>query len=133
MADGSYLNLPYLRDAMADGYACMEMRKKQSWSHSLDYFALGASVHALLHAQQEGPMLLESDGGRWRPKAQLPQGATGQVWNQFFDVMLNSPPSGEQHNLSALADDLHKFLDESPKQRALLKQAIVRSCVVLTA
>ena len=120
-------------DVMVDGYACAEMRRKQPWLHSIDYHALGATVHALLHTQKDGPMPIESDGGRWRVKLPLPTGPAARLWNRLFDTLLNAPPPGEQHDLHALANALQGFLDESQDRRARLKHALVESAAVLAS
>ena len=40
-------------DGMPDGYACLEMRQRKTWTWQVDSFALCATAHALLHPPED--------------------------------------------------------------------------------
>ena len=118
-------------DAMADGYACNEMRKKKAWVHQVDYFALAATAHALLFTSSTASMSLESSAGRWRPKALHPAEAAPcpvalELWSELFDQLLNAPTDGSQLDLDGLAGRMQAYFDNSRARRDVLKAGLKR-------
>lgn len=124
-------------DVLAHGYECPEMRRGASWTHQIDFFALAATIHAVLHSDADQPMRIQRDRkGRWQPIApRLLDGGceAPSLWEGIFDKLLNANPQGSAAGVSlgSLAEDLHDYVDTSPSSRVELRAELVRLCELL--
>lgn len=108
-------------DVTADGFECMEMRRRQTWTFQVDSFALCATAHALLHEPEK--MHLESRDGRWRPREQRAEEAP-RIWRRIYDEALNVPTGGPHPDLGLLADTIGAHFDAKAERRVALKEAL---------
>ena len=110
-------------DVTADGFECMEMRRRQTWTFQVDSFALCATAHALLHEPEK--MHLESREGRWRPREQRGDEAP-RIWQRLYDEALNVPTGGPHPNLALLASTIEAHFDAKAERRVALKEALMQ-------
>jgi hypothetical protein len=121
-------------DVMADGYECVEMRRRAHWTIQIDTYAAAATIDALLHAHvdDEWHMPVHAVNGRWqrkpeptpadaretrRPGPALPSA----MWDRLFDVLLNP---GQSPELASLADELCAHIDATFGSRKALKREL---------
>lgn len=77
-------------DTMADGFACHEMRRHGKWLHQIDYYALVATVHLLMHAAT--------------PEAERPRLHARQVQGRFHAELPHSELAQHGHRMAKPAN-----------------------------
>jgi checkpoint serine/threonine-protein kinase len=67
---------------------CVAMRKGLSWSFDVDTFGVCASAHVLLYGSHI-EIDCNSTTKRWKPRKPLRRYWQKDLWNDFFDTLLN--------------------------------------------
>ena len=66
---------------------CIAMRNNQSWSFDADAFGLSCCAHVLLYGKHME--IRKNKKRRWMPSTSLKRYWHQDLWNEFFDTLLN--------------------------------------------
>jgi checkpoint serine/threonine-protein kinase len=75
-------------EASEEDMACVAMRKGLSWSFDADTFGICASAHVLLYGTHID-IDYNPSTKRWKPRKPLRRYWQKDLWNEFFDTLLN--------------------------------------------
>ncbi|XP_069544264.1 mitotic checkpoint serine/threonine-protein kinase BUB1-like isoform X2 [Brachyistius frenatus] len=109
---------------LTSGFQCTEMLSGKPWSYQTDYFGLAGTVHCMLFGTY---MQVTNDGGVWKTNGVFRRNPHGDLWLDFFHVLLNVPDGGSAPSLRSLRCRLASVLQQnySSKLPALLRRLVV--------
>ena len=83
----------FVGDCGTEGFRCSEMIEGKPWTWQADMHQIAATVHALLFGKymQVHKVLTDFDGFKYRPRESLKRWWRTELWEIFFEVLLNFP------------------------------------------
>jgi checkpoint serine/threonine-protein kinase len=83
----------FVGDCGTEGFRCSEMVEGKPWTWQADTHQIAATVHALLFGKymQVHQVLTDDDGFKYRPRESLKRWWKTEMWEIFFEVLLNFP------------------------------------------
>ncbi|XP_076989840.1 mitotic checkpoint serine/threonine-protein kinase BUB1 isoform X2 [Tamandua tetradactyla] len=106
------------------GFQCVEMLSGKPWSYQVDYFGVAASVYCMLFGTY---MKVKNEGGVWKPEGHFRRLPHLDMWNEFFNIMLNIPDCHHLPSLDLLRQNLKRTLQQhyASKVRSLRNRLVV--------
>lgn len=77
---------------------CIEMRENRPWTYQVDLFGVAGTAHAMLF----GKYMEVEKKIKWETKTKLPRYFQRDLWENFFNVLLNIRNCKEMPNLQGL-------------------------------
>lgn len=90
---------------MTDTFTCIEMRTNKPWTYQTDLFGLANTAHCLLLGDYMKVQESRSTG-RWTIHSRLPRNVNSDLWNPFFDTLLNIESCDAIPSLETLQADI---------------------------
>ncbi|XP_046394845.1 uncharacterized protein LOC124162375 isoform X2 [Ischnura elegans] len=84
-------------------FQCIEMRSRKEWSYQVDMFHIASLVHVMIFGDF---MDVVCKDGVWNPTKKVPRNLNQDLWNWFFNTMLNIESCLE---LPSLPEVIKKF------------------------
>lgn len=97
----------FIADWKADELDCPAMHEGRPWTYEPDYFGLASIAHLLLFGTYLKPA--RSPGGNYRISQSLKRYWQRELWNEFFDTLLNPANHGPLPISAALQECRQKF------------------------
>lgn len=91
---------------------CIEMRNKKPWTYQLDLYGMIGTSYAILFGKY---MDVEKINDSWKIKSKFPRYYKQELWDFFFNTLLNIPNSKELPNLLEIKGKFEEYLDENKK------------------
>lgn len=83
---------------VADEDPCVEMRENKPWTYQVDLYGVAGIAHALLF----GRYMEVQQKLKWEIKTKIPRYFQKDIWEMFFDKLLNIRSCKEMPNLQEL-------------------------------
>lgn len=84
---------------VTDEDPCIEMREHKPWTYQVDLYGVAGTAHAMLFGRY---MEVHQKFMKWEIKAKLPRYFQKDIWETFFDKLLNIRSCKEMPNLQEL-------------------------------
>ncbi|XP_063700923.1 probable inactive serine/threonine-protein kinase bub1 [Culicoides brevitarsis] len=84
---------------IAEEDPCIEMRENKPWTYQVDLFGVAGTAHAMLLGRY---MEVVQKLMKWEIKVKLPRYFQKDIWDRFFDKLLNVRSCKEMPNLQEL-------------------------------
>lgn len=84
---------------VAEEDPCIEMRELKPWTYQVDLFGVAGTAHAMLFGRY---MEVHQKFLKWEIKSKLPRYFQKEIWETFFDKLLNIRSCKEMPNLQEL-------------------------------
>lgn len=95
-----------------ENFTCCEMMEKKPWTYQIDLFGLAGTAHVMLFGRY---MEVEKKLIGWSIKSKFPRYLKKQLWEQFFNTLLNVPNCRVMPNLQALKDQFEEEIHAKEK------------------
>ncbi|KAK0204776.1 hypothetical protein DFS33DRAFT_1259621 [Desarmillaria ectypa] len=79
----------FIADWATDERDCFEMREDRPWTYQTDYFGLAGIVYCLLFGKYFQSNSITNSGGRHKIATPFKRYWQTDIWNEFFDLLLN--------------------------------------------
>lgn len=79
-------NTSFTRKVQTESFICCEMLENKSWNYHTDLFCIAATTHVILFDKY---IELQKKYDAWCIKEKLPRYMKSDLWNKFFDTLLN--------------------------------------------
>ncbi|PBK75636.1 hypothetical protein ARMSODRAFT_1079846 [Armillaria solidipes] len=89
----------FIADWAADERDCFEIREDRPWTYQTDYFGLAGIVYCLLFGKYFQSNSISEPGGRYKIATPFKRYWQMDIWNEFFDLLLNPCQSREDGSL----------------------------------
>ena len=113
----------FITDVKTDKHDCAEVREGRPWVYQPDYFGLACIAHVLLFGKYlETQSSKDSQTGQFRYsiKEPLKRYHQANLWNRFFDLLLNptsftnsDPAKPITHLLKESRHDMERWLESN--------------------
>lgn len=84
---------------VADEDPCVEMRENKPWTYQVDLYGVAGTTHAMLFGKY---MEVHQKFMKWEIKSKFPRYFQRDIWETFFDKLLNIRSCKEMPNLQEL-------------------------------
>jgi len=110
---------------MTSAFQCTEMLSGRPWSYQTDYFGIAGTVYCMIFGSY---MQVKHEDGEWRPNGTFKRNPHGELWQEFFHVLLNVPDCGSLPCLRGLRSRVHAELQQhyGSKIRGLKNRLVVQ-------
>ena len=104
---------------------CRAMRREDLWGVDQDFFCLCASAFSLLFFGMDSKNMVREEEGKFCLDNTIPSTGRasglwrGELWNEFFDKLLNYDPAGDDYNM-VVVDICKKFDAYVQENKALI-------------
>ncbi|KAG0598863.1 hypothetical protein M758_12G106700 [Ceratodon purpureus] len=129
-ADGT----EFVGDSKTDGFRCTEMIEKKPWTFQVDTYGLCGVAHCLLHGSYMEIQKSSSNGTSEvinRPKAPYKRYWNVNLWQNFFETLLNLNTSKSYDTLSKLRRSFENYLRSDPGLTKKLRELLVKQNTML--
>ncbi|KAL7021602.1 hypothetical protein ACKWTF_011952 [Chironomus riparius] len=82
-----------------DNFTCCEMLENRSWTYQTDLFGICGTAHVILFGKY---MEVEKKSSNWQIKTRFPRYFQKDIWDKFFNTLLNVPDCKTMPNLQTL-------------------------------
>ncbi|KAK0469804.1 uncharacterized protein EV420DRAFT_67422 [Desarmillaria tabescens] len=89
----------FIADWATDERDCFEIREDRPWTYQTDYFGLAGIVYCLLFGKYFQSNSIINSGGRYKIATPFKRYWQTDIWNEFFDLLLNPCQIREDGNL----------------------------------
>uniref|UniRef100_A0A336K6A5 CSON015408 protein n=1 Tax=Culicoides sonorensis TaxID=179676 RepID=A0A336K6A5_CULSO len=97
---------------IVDEDPCIEMREKKYWTYQVDLYGVAGTAHAMLFGKY---MEVQQKLMKWAIKTKMPRYFHKDIWDIFFDKMLNIRSCKEMPNLQELRTVFKEELQNKEK------------------
>ncbi|NXH19553.1 BUB1 kinase, partial [Bucco capensis] len=106
------------------GFQCIEMLTQKPWNYQTDYFGIAATVYCMLFGSYM--QVRRNENGVWKPEGAFRRLVNADLWEEFFESMLNIPSCHSLPSLGVLRKRLKDLFCKSyAKEIKLLRNRLV--------
>lgn len=95
-----------------ENFTCCEMLENKPWTYQTDLFGVCGTVHVILFGKY---MEVEKKMGNWQIKTRFPRYFQKDIWDIFFNTLLNVPDCKTMPNLQNLKQQLDEEIEYRQK------------------
>ncbi|KAK9872882.1 hypothetical protein WA026_020236 [Henosepilachna vigintioctopunctata] len=102
-------NTAFTRKVTTESFICCEMQENKPWNYHTDLFCIAATTHVLLFDKY---IELQKKYDAWSIKEKFPRYMKSDLWNKFFNTLLNQQSEASHLQVSldeALSSQFDKF------------------------
>ncbi|XP_054474545.1 LOW QUALITY PROTEIN: mitotic checkpoint serine/threonine-protein kinase BUB1 [Anoplopoma fimbria] len=95
---------------LTSGFQCTEMLSGKPWNYQTDYFGIAGTVYCLLFGTY---MKVTNEGGVWKTNGVFRRNPHSDLWQDFFQTLLNVPEVRSPSALRSLRCSLSSALQQN--------------------
>ncbi|KAI3364637.1 hypothetical protein L3Q82_011420 [Scortum barcoo] len=95
---------------LTSGFQCTEMLSGKPWNYQTDYFGIAGTVYCMLFGTY---MKVTNEGGVWKTNGVFRRNPHSDLWQEFFQTLLNVPDCASLPSLRTLREKLTSVLQQN--------------------
>ena len=119
----NYLNTLFKGAVAAEDMECGTMRRGLPWGVELDLFGLCASSFILLFGSHM-EVVQDKNNGRWRLQKSFRRYWEKDLWQLFFDTLLNFDPHSKEKSLNNIRISFDEYISGKERKREIASHLV---------